>query len=37
MSVVLECLSLREQRMSIDLVKDEVDDELHKVETIHFI
>ena len=31
MDVVLECLSLREQRVSIDLVRDEVEAELNKV------
>ena len=34
LEVVLKCLSLREQRISIDLVKDEVEDELHKVNCI---
>jgi len=33
LEVVLKCLSLREQRLSIDLVRDEVEDELHKVIT----
>ena len=31
LEVVLECLSLREQRVSIDLVRDDVEAELHKV------
>lgn len=31
LDVVLECLSLREQRVSIDLVRDDVEAELHKV------
>ena len=31
MDVILECLSLREQRVSIDLVRDEVEAELNKV------
>lgn len=36
--VVLECLSLREQRVSIDLVRDEVEAELHKeLETVEAI
>jgi len=32
LDVVIECLSLREQRVSTDLVRDEVEGELHKVE-----
>ena len=31
LDVVMECLSLREQRVSTDLVRDEVEEELHKV------
>ena len=31
MDVVLECLALREQRVSVDLVRDEVEAELNKV------
>ena len=31
LAVVLECLSFREQRVSIDLVRDEVETELQKV------
>ena len=31
LDVVMECLSLREQRVSTDLVRDEVEGELHKV------
>lgn len=31
LDVVLECLALREQRVSIDLVRDEVEAELQKV------
>ena len=31
LDVVLQCLSTREQRMSIDQVRDEVEGELHKV------
>ena len=31
LDVVLECLSLREQRVSIDLVRDDVEAELHTV------
>ncbi|XP_064382197.1 tektin-2-like [Halichondria panicea] len=38
LDVVLECLSLREQRVSIDLVRDDVEAELHKeLETIERI
>ena len=33
LDVVLECLSHREQRASIDLVRDDVEAELHKVNT----
>ena len=32
LDVVIECLSLREHRVSTDLVRDEVEGELHKVE-----
>jgi len=31
MDVVLECLALREQRVSVDMVRDEVEAELNKV------
>ena len=31
LEVVLECLSIREHRISIDLVRDEVEAELNKV------
>ena len=37
MDVVLECLSLREQRVSIDLVRDEVEAELNKVSDIFLV
>ncbi len=31
LEVVLECLSIREHRVSIDLIRDEVETELNKV------
>ena len=31
LEVALECLALREERVSIDLVRDEVEGQLHKV------
>ena len=31
MDVVLDCLALREQRVSVDVVRDEVEAELNKV------
>ena len=32
LEVVLGCLSLREERVAIDLVRDEVEAQLHKVQ-----
>lgn len=35
MDVALECLALREQRVSVDLVRDEVEAELNKASDIY--
>jgi len=35
MDVMLECLALREQRVSVDLVRDEVEAELNKANDIY--